>query len=557
MAGHSRPSKAPRTPLHPAVNSATAPWASRAFVALAWGGAAATSTLFVVAGRLIDAGSFSLADLTLLALSIAAAAACLSVTPWLTQVAGAETERRLRQRLMRAAFDTGLSGAAGRTGELLSATTGGVERTAHYRAGFLGPIAGALTTPFLVLAIMAATVSTPIAGTLALLVLLVPLMIGAFQRFVRPLGAEYGRSLGTLTAAFLQSVQALETLVFARAAGRMSQDLAARGEQHRKRIMALLAGNQLIILVVDGAFSLAVLVSAAGMSLGAVEHGALTFGQAVALMLMALQVTGPVDVVGQFFYIGIGGRAAQRQLSGLLAAAPRHHERGTAARALPECAGAIVFDEVTCGWPDGPDVLSSLSFTVEPGERVALVGPSGLGKSTAAAAISAHLIPRSGRVIVDGYDTAVTDRGTIASRLAVVEQRTFLFLGSIAENLRVARPDATDADLWRVLENAGLAREVAAMDAGLDSPVGEHGMLLSGGQAQRLSIARAWLSDAPFLVLDEPTSQVDLAGEADILAALDRLAVGRTVLMIAHRPGAILAADRTVDLTALMQKAVA
>lgn len=177
---------------------------------------------------------------------------------------------------------------------------------------------------------------------------------------------------------------------------------------------------------------------------------------------------------------------------------------------------------------------------------MALVGPSGAGKSTVGALLQGHLVPSSGRVFVGGVD-ASADPAAARAHLAVVEQRTFLFLGAIASR-RVADPAATDARLWEVLGLAGLADEVAAMPRGLDTPVGEHGALLSGGQAQRLGIARAWLRDAPILLLDEPTSQVDLAGEAAILGALDRLAAGRSVLMIAHRPGAILSADRTIEL---------
>jgi ABC-type multidrug transport system fused ATPase/permease subunit len=152
-------------------------------------------------------------------------------------------------------------------------------------------------------------------------------------------------------------------------------------------------------------------------------------------------------------------------------------------------------------------------------------------------------------VWVDGHDV-VADPAGARARTAVVEQRTFLFLGSIADNLLVADPDADEAQLWEAVELAGLREEIEAMPDGLATQVGEHGRLLSGGQAQRLAIARAALRDAPVLLLDEPTSQVDLAGEAAILAALDRLARGRTVLLIAHRPGAVLAADRVVELAA-------
>lgn len=214
----------------------------------------------------------------------------------------------------------------------------------------------------------------------------------------------------------------------------------------------------------------------------------------------------------------------------------------------------IVLDRVTAGYPGGAPVLRDLSLRIEPGERVALVGPSGIGKSTVSALIQAHLSPASGRVLVDGLDTARADADAVRSRLAVVEQRPFLFLGTIAENLRLADPAASDERLWRALDVAGLRAEVERMPEGLDTAVGEHGALLSGGQAQRLAIARAALRDAPVLLLDEPTSQVDLAGEAAILEALDRLSAGRTVLMIAHRPGAILAADRVIDLGAELRR---
>jgi ATP-binding cassette, subfamily C, bacterial CydD len=286
-----------------------------------------------------------------------------------------------------------------------------------------------------------------------------------------------------------------------------------------------------------------VLVAAAAIAAARIAAGELSLGGGIAVVLTAVLVTGPVDLIGQFFYIGIGGRASQAQLAAHLGGRPAPRpERGE------PTGGGIVLEGVTAGWPGAEPVLRGLSLRVEPGERIALVGPSGVGKSTVAALLQGHLQARSGRVLVDGLDPAVHGADAVRSRLAVVEQRTFLFLGSIAENLRVAAPSATDAELWAALDGAGLREDVERMPEGLATPVGERGALLSGGQAQRLAIARALLRDAPILLLDEPTSQVDLAGEAAILAALDRLAAGRTVLMIAHRPEAILAADRVVAL---------
>ena len=528
------------------VKAATPSWMLRCSIALAWAAAVATALLFWRLGVTLDAGVASTAELVgLLALAVTAALFAAGGA-WFAQWAPSEAERRLRRMVVSRVFDLGVTGTHDRGGELLSLATIGVEKTATYRAGFLGPIVGALTTPFVVLAVMAVTVDAPVAGWLALLVLLVPVLLGGFQRLVRPIGAAYRRTQLALSRAFLEAVQAIDTLVYAQAADRTGARLAERGEHHRRGVMRLLAGNQVLIFVVDAAFSLTVVVAAGLLVTGRIAAGELSLGQGLAILLMTTLVIGPVDVIGQFFYIGIAGRASQRELGELLdAAAPARPP----AEPLPQAAGAIVLDRVTAGWPDGPDVLTGVSLRVEPGELLALVGPSGVGKSTLVALLQGHLAPRAGRVWVDGHDV-VADPAGARERIAIVEQRTFLFLGSIADNLLVAAPQADEARLWEALELAGLRAEVEAMPQRLATQVGEHGRLLSGGQAQRVAIARAALRDAPVLLLDEPTSQVDLAGEAAILAALDRLARGRTVLLIAHRPGAVRAADRVVELTA-------
>ena len=528
------------------VKAATPGWMLRSSIVLAWAAAVATALLFWRLGLALDHGRIGSGELVLLLVLAVLAAGVAAASAWFAQWAPSEAERRLRRSVVSRVFDLGVTGTHDRGGELLSLGTIGVEKTATYRAGFLGPIIGALTTPFLVLAVMAFTIDAAVAGWLSLLVLLVPVLLGGFQRVVRPIGAAYRRTQLALSRAFLEAVQAIDTLVYAHAAGRVGIQLAERGEQHRRGVMRLLAGNQVLIFVVDAAFSLTVVVAAGLMVIGRISSGGLSLGQGIAILLMATLVIGPVDVIGQFFYIGIAGRASQRELTEFLADTP------PSAVLVPGgdpsgTNGAIVLEQVTAGWPDGPDVLADVSLRVEPGEKLLLVGPSGVGKSTLAAVLQGHLTPRAGRVWVDGVD-AVADPARVRERIAVVEQRSFLFLGSIADNLRVAAPDADESRLWQALDLAGLREEVEAMPDGLATHVGEHGRLLSGGQAQRLSIARAALRDTSILLLDEPTSQVDLAGEAAILAALDRLAEGRTVLLIAHRPGAVLAADRVVEL---------
>jgi ATP-binding cassette subfamily C protein len=625
-------------------------------VALAWSGAAATAGLIALLGSAVDAvaGGRPPAAAVIAGAAACAVAAALAagLAAALGPTAAAVAEGRLRRLVVGRVFQAGVAGAAGRTGELLALATESVERSAHYRAAFLGSIIGALTTPFVVLAVMAAAVDASTAGWLALLILTVPLLVGGFQRLVGPVGDSYRRSQARLAAGFLEAIQALETLVYARAADRAGRALAALGETHRRGLMRLLAVNQLLILVVDAAFSLSVTVTAAVLAVTRTAAGQLGVGGGLAVVLMTVLAVGPVDVVGQFFYIGIAGRAAGRRIRDHLADAGTDAPPASAGRLTPVSpdgtpiptdnahtpvvgvltptdnpstptdsapiptdgsliptdnartpvdgvltptdnsstptdsapvptggsltpadstpaptdgsltptattawaggAGADGFalEAVTAAWPGGPTVLREVTLRVAPGERVALVGPSGVGKSTVSALLQAHLRPTSGRVTVGRLDTAVADPAAVRARLAVVEQRTFLFMGTVADNLRCADPTAGDDRLWAALELAGLRHEIEALPAGLASPVGEHGAYLSGGQAQRLAIARAALRAAPILILDEPTSQVDLASEAAILAALDRLAAGRTVLVIAHRPGAVLAADRIVALAA-------
>lgn len=577
--GHPGAASTQQSPLHPQLRRAVPGWVLAASTIAAWAQTGATAFLFFSLGSALDVLSYGErllpAEIITLILIAAAAAIWATLGAGFSAWAASDAERQLRSAALGSLYRLGAVDVQSRAGSLLSLLTDGVQRTANYRAVFLGPMIGALTTPLLVLAIMALTVSGKIAGILALLLLIVPIVIGAFRRAVRPIGRSYRMTQGRLTAAFLEAIQALDTLVYARAAGRTAEDLARRGEEHRSSIMRMLAGNQLLTFVVDAAFSLTVVVAAAVLSVQALSAGTLSLGGALAILLMTTLVIGPVDIIGRFFYIGISGRAAQRSLSDHLsagtapeaaAASAAGRPRGDVARtgagqepavsAGLEADPALALDGVTAGWPGGPPVLTGLSLGVAPGEHVALIGPSGIGKSTLAAVLQGHLQPRAGRVTVAGLDLSAAPPAEVRQQLVVVEQQTFLFIGSIEDNLRIAAPEASEAELWAALETAGLAADVRQMPAGLATPVGEHGRLLSGGQAQRLAIARAALRDAPILILDEPTSQVDLAGEAAILQALRRLAAKRTVLMIAHRPLAVLGADRVIDLREATGKAV-
>jgi ABC-type multidrug transport system fused ATPase/permease subunit len=212
--------------------------------------------------------------------------------------------------------------------------------------------------------------------------------------------------------------------------------------------------------------------------------------------------------------------------------------------------GAIEFKEVTFGYRPRTPVLNALSFRITTDSTVALVGPSGGGKTTIL-----NLIPRlydiqSGSVLIDGQDIRSVSSDSVRRHIALVNQDTFLFAGSVRENIRIGRLDASDADVEAAARDAYAHDFIAALQKGYDTYVGENGVQLSGGQRQRIAIARAFLKQAPIILLDEATSALDSESERQVQLALDRLMEGRTIIVIAHRLSTILNADRILVIDA-------
>nr|WP_255607802.1 ABC transporter transmembrane domain-containing protein [Ancylobacter sp. Lp-2] len=218
-----------------------------------------------------------------------------------------------------------------------------------------------------------------------------------------------------------------------------------------------------------------------------------------------------------------------------------------APRALPQPpAGAVRFAEVGFAYPTRPELpaLAGVSFTVRPGERVAIVGPSGGGKSTLFQLLLRFYDPQSGHIEIDGIDIATADPRAVRARLALVPQDVAIFAASIRENIRLGRPEASDAEVEEAGRLASADEFIERLPERWNTPVGERGVTLSGGQRQRIAIARAILRQAPVLLLDEATSALDAESETLVQAALDRSMQGRTTLVIAHRLATVLSADR-------------
>ena len=488
----------------------------------------------------------------------------------------AREEAALRRRVLAHLMDLGPARAARqRTGSTVSVLSDGAERVALYRQTFLAPTIAAALAPALVLVLLAIAVDPVPSAVLAVAVVGVPALIIGFHKALRSSSSGSRRSRARLSAEYLDAIQGLTTLTLARAARRTRERLREAGEGNRRAVMRLLAGNQLVILVTDSLFSLFLISVAAVSAVARLGSGAIGVGDALAIVLTSFVLLEPLDHVGAFFYVGMGGLANQRAIRRILsqgreggAAAHGRSQEAEAAEAARDSesagpsapareagaaggapAGGIRLRRASAAW-DRAEVLHGVDLDVAPGEHVAVVGPSGSGKSTLMALLKGDLLPSGGEAVVDGESLAAgagsDDQGRVRAASALVAQSTWLFSGTIASNLRLAAPGASDEELWEALATANLAEEVRGMPEGLETRVGERGLGLSGGQAQRVSLARAVLADRPLLLLDEPTSQVDLAGEAAIIEAIDRIAAGRTVVTVSHRAGALTGADRVI-----------
>ena len=506
----------------------------RASVLVGWANALLGAGAVLLIASVIDhviAGENATVLLIWLTAMLVLRAVLAAAPPFLAASTASVVESDLRTRLI----DSVLRGgpwAGRRTGETVSKATEGVEAVGALAGIFLPQLIGGMSTPLL-LAIVVAFVDWPTAVVLVVILPLIPLLLRLLEKRFASVSARYRATEDQLAARFLDGIQGLRTLKTLDMADDYGDRLAVDAEGLRAETMRLLRVNQLALLAVDTLFTAGTVVAAAVTAAVRLGAGAITIGQAVAIVLLGVMLIEPLSQIGRFFYVGAIGRASAAEIKGFLTSTGQAETPHPATLAGEP--GTVTFDRVTFTYPDGTEALSDLSLSVAPGERVALIGPSGSGKSTVAHLILGLLQPDEGEVRVGGP-------------AVLVPQRPYLFHGTVASNLKIAKPKARDAELWAALEAAQMADVLAERKLGLDTPVGERGLDLSGGEVQRLAIARALLVDAPLVVLDEPTSNVDLESEARLRRAIDRLTVDRTLIVIAHRWSTIAGMDRIVVL---------
>lgn len=487
------------------------------------------------------------AELSAPLLLLVAVAGGRALVSWLTELAahraGAAVKSELRGRLLEHAGALGTGWLSGqRTGSLIALATRGVDALDDYFSRYLPQLGLAVVVPVAVLARIVTEdwVSAAIVvGTLPL----IPIFMMLIGWVTQSQMDRQWRLLSRLSGHFLDVVAGLPTLkVFGRAKAQAESIRQITGEYRRATMRTLrIAFISSFALELLATISVALVAVTVGMRL---VHGGMDLYVGLVILVLAPEAYLPLRQVGAQYHAAAEGLAAAEEIFSVL----ETPVPGSGTAIVPP-SGGIRFEGVTVRYPErSSDAVSDVSFEVEPGETVALVGPSGAGKSTLLNALLGFVKPTSGRVRIGGVDLAEGDLAKWRLQVAWVPQRPHLYAGSIAENVRLARPDADDADVARALGDAGALEFVDALPDGMRTVLGEDGAGLSAGQRQRLALARAFLADRPVLLLDEPTASLDGETEAEVVEAVRRLAVGRTVLLVVHRPALLGVADRVVRL---------
>jgi thiol reductant ABC exporter CydD subunit len=508
---------------------------------------AQASLLARIVARAFAGGSARGLDFILLGAAFLTRGACA----WGMEVAGRRGAWSVLSELRRALVEKRLrgdpisvDGVAG--AELTAAAVQGVDALEGYFARYLPQAVLASVVPLLVIAWVA--VLDLEAGLIMLLTLpLVPLFMWLIGRYTEQRTRERWDALKHLATHFADVVHGLPTLrALGRAAGE-SETLAEVSDRYRRTTIGTLKVSFLSGSVLELAATLGVALVAVATGLRLV-NGSLGLQAGLTVLVLAPELYLPFRRLGAEYHASADGLAVAERMFALLDAPAAASSGGPAL--APSPSGAVVrFEGVSFAYPARSGVvLDRLDLEISPGETVALVGESGSGKSTVAALLLGLLTPTDGRVSVGGVDLSSCQPEAWRRMIAWAPQRPTLFRGTVAANIRLGDPDASDRRVREAAALAGAGDFIAELPNGYDTPIGDGERTLSPGERRRIALARVFLRDARLVILDEPTADLDPWSVAVVSAAVRRLQPGRTVLLIAHRPELVKHADRVVRL---------
>ena len=421
-----------------------------------------------------------------------------------------------------------------KTSEVVQVAVEGVDQLETYFGAYLPQFFYAMLAP-LTLFVVLCFVSVPAAAVLLICVPLIPVAIAAVQKWAKKLLSKYWGQYTALGDTFLENLQGLTTLKIYQADDFKNDEMNAEAEKFRKITMKVLTMQLNSITIMDliayGGAALGVIMAATQLRAGKID-----LAGALLIILLAADFFIPMRQLGSFFHIAMNGMAASDKIFHLLDL-PEPEQGGVS---CPE--GSIVCRDLRFSYEPEREILHGVDLTIPQGKFVSLVGESGCGKSTVSAILMGRNQGYTGSVTVDGAELRDISEHSLMENITYVSHQSYLFKGTVRDNLLMGRPDARDDELWQVLDQVNLA-DFLRSEAGLDTRLTERGENLSGGQRQRLALARALLHDSPVYIFDEATSNIDIESENDIMAQIHALAGQKTVLLISHRLANVTASD--------------
>lgn len=441
----------------------------------------------------------------------------------------------LREKIYRKLLRLGSSyKEKAQTSEIVQISVEGVEQLETYFGAYLPQFFYAMLAP-LTLFIVLGFVNVPAAAVLLVCVPLIPAAIAAVQTWAKKLLSKYWGQYTALGDTFLENLQGLTTLKIYRADDFKNDEMNVEAEKFRKITMKVLTMQLNSITIMD-------LIAYGGAALGIVmsvtqySKGNVSLAGCLLIIMLSADFFIPMRQLGSFFHIAMNGMAAGQKIFRLLDLPEAEEKKADCPK------GDIVCRDLHFSYDNDREILSGVNMTFKRGAFTAIVGESGCGKSTISAILTGRNKGYGGSVSVGETELSEIREADLMENITYISHQSYLFKGTVRDNLLMGKPDASDSELWEVLERVTLA-DFVRNEKGLDTGLSEKASNLSGGQCQRLALARALLHDSPIYIFDEATSNIDVESENDIMNEIQNLAESKTVILISHRLVNVVKAD--------------